>query len=399
MAARGYRFRASRGHAMSTESDATAAQHEEGTARRLEREFEDQFGIRQLIREYLIPVETNSIWYSLGGVLAISLALEIATGLLLTYAYVPDASLAYGITANLLQSAGWSIVINFHFYNAFLIFGLVLIHMLRVFISGSYRGGKVGLWLIGVGLAAFTFLISLTGEALHWDEVGFGVPWNIGEVMEATGLAGFFNYATDGLLQVATATEKLAQLYALHISIVPIALGVFIAWHYLLIRFKGISLPFWIRASGKSASFSRHVRSWVIYSSILLGIVLVLSIALPRNPGVAPQILPSSPLFGTDEDPGGLGFQPTFPISWTRGMNIVFANLGIDPDIWGTVVAMLVMLVALLSIPFLDRGRSAPSTTAEAFNWRKRGLAFAAMGLFWVLLVVGLIVNAVSAEG
>ena len=43
--------------------------------------LEEQLGIRQLIREYLIPVETNSIWYLLGGVLAIALVLEIFTGM------------------------------------------------------------------------------------------------------------------------------------------------------------------------------------------------------------------------------------------------------------------------------------------------------------------------------
>ena len=213
----------------------------------------DEFGFKQLITDYLIPVETNSIWYSLGGVLGISIALEIVTGLLMTYVYVPDASLAYGITANMLASAGWSIVLNFHFYNAYLIFALVMIHMVRVFISGGYRGGRTGLWLVGVGLASLVFLLSITGEALHWDEVGFGVPFNIGEVLDAIGLAGFFNYATDTLTTVSVASEKLSQLYALHVSILPLALGAYIAWHYLLIRFKGTTTPFWMRASGRSA--------------------------------------------------------------------------------------------------------------------------------------------------
>ena len=62
-------------------------------------------------------------------------------------------------------------------------------HLRRVCNTGSYRRGKEGLWLIGVVLAGLTFVISLTGEALHWDEVGFGVPWNIGEVLGAFGLA------------------------------------------------------------------------------------------------------------------------------------------------------------------------------------------------------------------
>ncbi|MDP9270185.1 MAG: cytochrome b N-terminal domain-containing protein, partial [Chloroflexota bacterium] len=209
-------------------------------------------------------MESNSIWYLLGGVLAIALVLEILTGFLLSLVYIPDASKAYGITQHLLATPGWSIVINFHFYNSLLIFALVMVHMVRVFITGGYRRGKEGLWLIGVGLAGLTFVISLTGEALHWDEVGFGVPWNVGEVLNAVGLAGAFNYTSDALLAIPTATEKLVQLYVLHVSIVPIALGLFIAWHYLLIRFKGISVPFWLRASGRTAGFSEHIRGWLI---------------------------------------------------------------------------------------------------------------------------------------
>ena len=80
-------------------------------------------------------------------------------------------------------------------------------------------------------------------------------------------------------------------------------------------------------------------------------------------------------------------------------MNIIAANLGIDPDIWGTVMVMLVMLAALVAIPFLDRGREPPTTSTEAFDWRKRGVAFVAMGLFWILLIVGLLQNLLTAEG
>jgi quinol-cytochrome oxidoreductase complex cytochrome b subunit len=361
--------------------------------------LEDQFGFRQLVSDYLIPVESNSIWYLLGGVLAIGLALEIFTGFLLSLVYTPDAGEAYGTTQNLIATPGWSIVINFHYYNAFVIFGLVLLHMVRVFVAGGYRHGKTGLWLIGVGLAALTFIISLTGEALHWDEVGFGVPWNVSEALNAFGLAGAFNYTTDALLAIPTASEKLAQIYAVHVSIVPILLGLFIGWHYLLIRFKGISTPFWHRTSGQTAAFTEHIRGWLIWSAIILGIVLLISIFLQRDAGVAPQLLQSSPLFGTEDDPGGLGFKPTFPISWTRGMNIVAANLGIDPDIWGALIGMAVLLVALVVIPFVDRGEKAPDSAAAAFDMRRRGLAFLAMAVFWVVLIVGVVQNQIIEAG
>ena len=359
----------------------------------------DQFGFRQLVSEYLIPVESNSVWYLLGGVLAIALGLEILTGFLLSLVYVPDAGRAYGIVHDLIAAPGWSIVVNFHFYNSFLIFGLVMIHMVRVFVTGGYRRGKEGLWLIGVVLAGLTFVISLTGEALHWDEVGFGVPWNVSEFLNAIGLAGAFGYTTDALLSIPTASEKLSQIYALHVSIVPIGLGVFIGWHYLLIRFKGISIPFWLRSSGRTAAFSEHIRGWLIWGAIILGVVLLISIFVPRDAGVAPQLLQSSPLFGTDEDPGGLGFKPTFPISWTRGMNIIAANLGIDPDIWGSVIGMALLLGALIVIPFLDRAEHEPESRAAAFDLRQRGWAFLAIGIFWVVLLLGVVQNALTEAG
>jgi quinol-cytochrome oxidoreductase complex cytochrome b subunit len=332
-------------------------------------------------------------------VLAIALGLEILTGFLLSLVYTPDAGLAYGITQHLLATPGWSLILNFHFYNSYLIFGLVMLHMVRVFITGGYRRGKEGLWLVGVGLAGLTFVISLTGEALHWDEVGFGVPWNISEVLNAVGLAGAFGYTTDALLAIPTATEKLAQIYVLHVSIVPIVLVAFIGWHYLLIRFKGISAPFWLRASGRTAGFSEHIKGWLILGVVLVGIIIVISILAPRDPGTAPQLISSSPLFGTDDDPGGLGFKPTYPISWTRGMNIIAANFGIDPDIWGAVIAMAVLLIALLIIPFVDRAEHEPESTAAAFDLRKRGLAFLAMGIFWLVLIVGVVQNAIAEAG
>jgi hypothetical protein len=136
-----------------------------------------------------------------------------------------------------------------------------------------------------------------------------------------------------------------------------------------------------------------------MWGGIILGVVLLISIFVPRDAGVAPQLLQSSPLFGTDEDPGGLGFKPTFPISWTRGMNIIAANLGIDPDIWGSVIGMALLLGALIVIPFLDRAEHEPESRAAAFDLRQRGWAFLAIGIFWVVLLLGVVQNALTEAG
>lgn len=104
--------------------------------------IEDQLAIRRVIHQYMIPAGTNTLWYTLGGVLAISLVLEIITGVILALRYVPDAERAYGTTSNATPRAG-------------MVGGaqLPLLEQLRdlrprhdphvrVFISGAYRRGK-----------------------------------------------------------------------------------------------------------------------------------------------------------------------------------------------------------------------------------------------------------------
>ncbi len=77
---------------------------------------------------------------------------------------------------------------------------------------------------------------------------------------------------------------------------------------------------------------------------------------------------------GAAHGPSGLGYKPTYPISWTHGMNVFFGeNLGIEPDIWGTMVGMAIMTLALLAIPFIDGGRTAVRSWRDALDLRTRG--------------------------
>jgi quinol-cytochrome oxidoreductase complex cytochrome b subunit len=360
----------------------------------------DQLGVRGMISEYLIPVETNTFWYSLGGVLGISLVLEIFTGMVLTLRYVPDAGRAYEITKTMLNEGGWSVVLNFHYWNAYVIFALVLIHMMRVFLSGGYRGAKKGLWQIGVALAGTVFLLSITGETLHWDERGLAVPWHMSEILEAVGLDKTLNYTHEDLLNIPKATNLLVPYYAMHVAILPILLLALIGMHYYLIKVKGISLPFWHKPSGRRVPFSTHIREWTMYSAIILGAVLVVSF-LHRAPGPEPQLLPTSPFYGSEHGPGGLGIVPTFPISWTHGMNrFVSIAFGMEPDIWGTVIGMVLITAALVAVPYLDRGGPLePRNWAEALNRQQRGWAFLAIAVFWAIFIIGSVTNLVTPVG
>jgi hypothetical protein len=81
-------------------------------------------------------------------------------------------------------------------------------------------------------------------------------------------------------------------------------------------------------------------------------------------------------------------------------MNRLVAILfNLQPDIWGTVIGMVLMLGGVLAVPFVDRAKHEPRGWAEAFNLRERGWAFLAIGVFWVIMIAGVVTNAVSPIG
>jgi quinol-cytochrome oxidoreductase complex cytochrome b subunit len=271
---------------------------------------------------------------------------------------------------------------------------------MRVFISGAYRGNKKGLWFVGLLLAGLTFIAYITGECVHWDEVGFAVPWHTSEFFQAIHLEKFFGYTFDALLSIPTATEKLVQIYGLHVSVIPILIALFMILHFYLIKEKGISLPYWTKPSGQKASFIKHVKMCFFWSALFLGALLLIAAFLPRDAGTAPQLISSSPFYGLNKGPGKLGVKPTFPISWTHGMNVfVGEHLGVDPDIWGTVIGMTLVLCALFFVPFVDRGEREPASFAEAFAWKTRKWAFFLIALFWIVFLVGVVQNALAGPG
>jgi hypothetical protein len=82
-----------------------APPREPATPRRYREAFKEQLGLRGIMSEYLIPAETNTIWYVLGGVLAIALVLEVLSGMILALRYTPDAGGAYGLAAGRLEAS------------------------------------------------------------------------------------------------------------------------------------------------------------------------------------------------------------------------------------------------------------------------------------------------------
>src|SRR6266540_3883290 len=212
---------------------------------------------------------------------------------------------------------------------------------------------------------------------------------------------GVRGMVSEYLIPVETNTFWYSLGGVLGISLVlEILLLALIAMHYYLIKVKGISLPFWHKPTGRRVPFSTHIREWSIYSVFILGAILVVSF-FHRSAGPEPQLLPTSEFYGSKHGPGGLGIVPTFPITWTHGMNrFVTIAFGLEPDIWGTVIGMVLMTAALVAIPYLDRGGPVePRTWGEALSLQRRGWAYLAIVVFWAVMIIGVVTNLVTPVG
>ena len=69
----------------------------------------------------------------------------------------------------------------------------VCFHMLRVFLTGSYKAPRQFNWVLGVLLLVLTFLLSFTGYLLPWDQLGYWaimVGTNMGAATPVMGYQG-----------------------------------------------------------------------------------------------------------------------------------------------------------------------------------------------------------------
>jgi len=121
-----------------------------------------------------VPNFANAFYYCFGGMVFILIVFQLLTGILLALYYVPDATgnpaPAY-TSVNFIQNTvylGW-LIRGVHFWGANLLIIMVLLHMARVYWTGSYRAPRELNWIVGVTMLFLILALALTGYLLPWD--------------------------------------------------------------------------------------------------------------------------------------------------------------------------------------------------------------------------------------
>lgn len=96
--------------------------------------------------------------------------LEVFTGTLLILHYVPTSGGAYQSVQDIAHVVPYGFLVrNLHYWCGQVMVGLVVLHMVRVFLTGSYASPRRMNWIIGVLLLVSTVLVDFSGYLLVWD--------------------------------------------------------------------------------------------------------------------------------------------------------------------------------------------------------------------------------------
>ena len=212
-------------------------------------------GFRSATRVLLdekIPPGTG--WFfTLGSVLLALLGVQILTGAFLTLYYAPTPDHAYDSIRFIISTAPGRMVRGLHHYGASFLVVVVLLHIVRVVVFGSYKPPREATWLSGLLLFGLILAFSLTGYLLPWDQRAY---WATVVTINIARLAPLAGDLTAGLLQggATIGALTLTRWYALHVIFLPAALMLFVVLHLVLMRRHGISGP--VRArTGEHSTF------------------------------------------------------------------------------------------------------------------------------------------------
>ncbi len=200
------------------------------------------------IRPSFYHTEVTNIYptFRLGWLSTFMFVWETITGIILMVFYTPSPLVAYSNMWNILSNVPMGQLFrNMHRLGAEVMVLVVALHMLRTFITGSYKKPRQFTWVTGMLLLVLTLLLSFSGYLLPWDQLAYWALTVFLSGAEAAPAPPVINKNILLILQggPALGAAGLLRWYLFHVLLLPLLLGVFFFVHYYKVVLHGLSLP------------------------------------------------------------------------------------------------------------------------------------------------------------
>jgi quinol-cytochrome oxidoreductase complex cytochrome b subunit len=194
-----------------------------------------------------VPKGTN--WfYTLGSATMFAFLSQAVTGVFLAMYYVPSVTDAYESTRHITNEVFLGeFVRGMHKWGSSMMVILIFLHMARVFFFGAYKYPREMNWVIGFVLLVLTFVMSLTGYLLPFDQRSYWATIVAANITASGPIVG--PYLGDFLRGGAEfGATTLSRFYSIHMLLVPGLIAALIGAHIYLVTKLGTTAPPWMKA-------------------------------------------------------------------------------------------------------------------------------------------------------
>jgi len=274
---------------------------------------------------------------------------ETITGMLLMLWYTPAPEIAYGDMLNMLSNVPLGQLIrDMHRLGAEFMVAVVALHMMRTWITGSYKKPRQFTWFTGLLLLVITGFLSFSGYLLPWDQLALWAVTIGASMAEATPVIGEqVNLLLRGAPELGA--NGLLRFYLLHVLALPVFLFVFLGVHYYKVIIHGHSLPPQKENIGEDSAkrvpldkrvyFIPEVLTnelmWIGVTTFIITVLCIWFYHAPLENHANPQVTP-------------LGTTAPWYFLWIQGA----LKLG-DKFFWGVAFPTIV-LGGLATLPYID---------------------------------------------
>ena len=314
--------------------------------------FDDRLALTPIFKYMTkkeVPQHEHSIWYYTGSSILLFLAIQIVTGIMLAFYYKPTLEGANDSVARIMTEMplGW-LVRSIHSWSATFMIAFVMIHLLAIWFTKSYRKPREATWMTGMMLLVVSMVFGFTGYLLPWDDLSLSatkVGTNIPNAIPVVG-----KWVTQFLRGGDDVTgDTLTRFFVFHVCILPLVIFAVMAVHLLLVQKEGMSVPLEAEIKKKKVPslpfwpnfILREVMIWLVLLGTLMTVALVF----------APSLGPSADLMS----PAPAGVKPEWYFLFLfQTLKIFPGNMGPVTGEFVAVVLILLAVVAIFFLPFID---------------------------------------------
>ena len=158
-------------------------------------------------------------------------AVESINGMFLMVFYTPSPLVAYDNMLNILSNVPFGQVIrDIHRLGAEAMVMIVMLHMLRTYLTGSYKRPRQFTWVTGMILLLTTLILSFSGYLLPWDQLAYwAITVGTSVASYAPGAGPILKTILLGGPEVGQ--EALTRFYGLHVMLSPGAILLITSLH------------------------------------------------------------------------------------------------------------------------------------------------------------------------